>query len=80
MLLYEHHPGTLGTTLYTRGSGLGVNAGGQYFEITAGAFVRYGGYYKSCMTLNTRYLGNNGTIVYEGHAGLLVSTVPIPKP
>ena len=27
------------------------------------------------MTLNTLNLGNNGTIVYQGHAGFLVSTV-----
>ena len=40
------------------------------------------------MTLNTLNFGNNGTIVYQGHAGFLVSTVvcillplnPHPKP
>ena len=31
------------------------------------------------MTLSTLYIGNTGTIVYEGHAGFLVSTVaPLP--
>ena len=27
------------------------------------------------MTLSTLYLGSNGTIVYHGHAGFLLSTV-----
>ena len=35
----------------------------------------FGGYYKSCMTLRTLNLENNGTIVYQGHAGFIVSTV-----
>ena len=30
---------------------------------------------KSCMTLSTLYLGNDGTIVYKGHAEFFVSTV-----
>ena len=29
------------------------------------------------MTLSTLYLGKNGTIVYSGHAGFLVSTVAV---
>ena len=37
--------------------------------------TNYGGYEKSCMTLSTLNLGDHGTTVYQGHAGVLVSTV-----
>ena len=34
---------------------------------------------KTCMTVRTLYLGKNGTMVYSGHAALLVSTVFPPN-
>ena len=33
-----------------------------------------------CMTLSTRNFGNNGTIVYYGHAGVFVTTVYLRSP
>ena len=43
----------------------------QAAEAQAG---NYGGCQKSCITLGTSYLGNDGTIAYQAQAGFLVST------
>ena len=37
--------------------------------------LNYGGHPKSSMKSSTVYIGNHGIMIYEGHAGLLVSAV-----